>query len=178
VTSRPVDRKGAESATERVRAALAERQMVAEIIEFPESTRTAEEAARAVGTTVAQIVKSLVFVADGRHVLVLASGANRVDLRKLARLAGASRVEKATAEATRSVTGFSIGGVPPVGHLTALPVFLDETLLHHPVVYAAAGTPHTVFATSPHALVRVTQGVAGDIAQGPEGPPGAPRTEG
>ncbi|HKV45713.1 MAG TPA: YbaK/EbsC family protein [bacterium] len=153
------------SATERVRAALADRQIDAEIVEFPESTRTAVEAARAVGATVAQIVKSLVFMADGRPVLVLAAGANRVDLRKLARLAGAAHVEKATAEATRSATGFSIGGVPPVGHATPLPVFLDETLLHHEVVYAAAGTPHAVFAITPQALVRATQGVVGDLAE-------------
>src|SRR5262249_58264972 len=99
------------SATKRVRAALAARDLVAEIIEFPQSTRTAAEAARAVGATVGQIVKSLVFVADGRPVLVLASGAHRVDPDKLARAAAASRVEKATAETTRSVTGVSIGGV-------------------------------------------------------------------
>src|SRR6267143_2060766 len=117
--------------------ALAARGLVVEIVEFSESTRTAGEAARAVGATVGQIVKSLVFVADERPVLVLTSGANRVDLAKVARLAGASRVEKATAEITRAATGFSIGGVPPVGHPTPLPVFLDETLLRFAVVYAA-----------------------------------------
>jgi prolyl-tRNA editing enzyme YbaK/EbsC (Cys-tRNA(Pro) deacylase) len=155
--------------TERVRTALADRDLFVEIIEFPESTRTAAEAARAVGSTVGQIVKSLVFVADDRPVLVLASGANRVDLTKLALLAGAARVVKATADATRAVTGFSIGGVPPVGHLTALPVFLDETLLQHRVVYAAAGTPHAVFAIDPRALVRATGGVVGDLAEGSVG---------
>jgi Cys-tRNA(Pro) deacylase len=160
---------GIPSGTERVRAALADREAHVEIIEFPESTRTAAEAARAVGSTVGQIVKSLVFVADDRPVLVLASGANRVDLTKLARLAGAARVVKATADTTRAVTGFSIGGVPPVGHLTVLPVFLDETLLQHPVVYAAAGTPHAVFAIDPRALVRATGGVVGDLAEGPAG---------
>ncbi len=156
---------GSISATERVRTALAGRDLSVEIVEFPESTRTAEEAARAVGATVAQIVKSLVFMADGQPVLVLASGANRVDLKKLARLTGASRVEKATADTTRAVTGFSIGGVPPVGHLSALPVLLDETLLQYRVVYAAAGTPHAVFAVNPHALARVTEGVVVDIAE-------------
>lgn len=158
------------SATERVRAALAERDLSVEIIEFPESTRTAAEAARAVGSTVAQIVKSLVFIADTRPVLVLASGANRVDIKKLARATGASRVEKATAEATRAATGFSIGGVPPVGHPTLLPVFLDETLLQHRTVYAAAGTPHAVFAIDPHLLARVTEGVIADLAEPPAGP--------
>ncbi len=152
-------------AVARVRAALAEQRLAAEIVEYPASTRTAHDAARAVGTSVAQIVKSLVFLADGRPVLVLASGANRVDERKVATLAGASRVEKASARATREATGFSIGGVPPLGHAVALPVYVDQTLLTHPVVYAAAGTPHAVFAIAPHDLLRVTAGTAGDIAE-------------
>jgi Cys-tRNA(Pro) deacylase len=156
---------GARSAPERVRMALAARGLVVEVVEFSLSTRTAEEAARAVGATVGQIVKSLVFVADGRPVLVLTSGANRVDLTKVARLAGASRVEKATAEITRAATGFSIGGVPPVGHPTSLPVFLDETLLRFAVVYAAAGTPHAIFAIAPRDLERVTEGIVADIAE-------------
>ncbi len=153
------------AAQARVRAALDRLHLPCEIREFPEGTRTARDAARAVGTSVAQIVKSLVFVADGRPVLVLASGANRVDVRKVARLTGASRVEKATAETTRSVTGFSIGGVPPVGHATPLPVYIDGALLAHAVVYAAAGTPHAVFAIAPADLVRATSGTVGDIAE-------------
>ena len=153
------------SATERVRSALAERGLDVQIVEFPESTRTAQEAARAVGGTVGQIVKSLVFMADARPVLALASGANRVDVGKLARLAGATRVAKATAEETREATGFSIGGVPPLGHPTPLAVFLDETLLHHDVVYAAAGTPHAVFAVDPRALARVVGATVADIAE-------------
>jgi Cys-tRNA(Pro) deacylase len=160
---------GSSSATDRVRAALAVHDLSVEILEFPESTRTAAEAARAVGATVAQIVKSLLFIADERPVLVLASGANRVDLKKLAGLVGASRVEKATAEITRALTGFSIGGVPPVGHPTVLSVVLDETLLQHRVVYAAAGTPHAVFAIDPHALVRATGGAVVNIAEVPSG---------
>ena len=165
MTERRADRRASGLATARVRAALAAHEIDAEIIEFPQSTRTAEEAARAVDATVAQIVKSLVFVADGRPVLALASGANRVDVHKLARLAGAAHVEKATADVTRAATGFSIGGVPPVGHATPLPVFLDETLLHHEIVYAAAGTPHAMFALSPRALARATRGVVGDLAE-------------
>jgi len=152
-----------------VRTALAERDLFVEIVEFPESTRTAAEAARAVGATVGQFVKSLVFLADGQPVLVLASGAHRVDPDKLARVAAASRVEKATAETTRSVTGFSIGGVPPVGHLTVLRVFVDETLLQHRLVYAAAGTPHAVFAIDPRVLVRVTQGEIANVAEARRG---------
>ena len=149
----------------RVRAALTRHGLSVEILEFPASTRTAEDAARAVGTSVSQIVKSLVFVADRRPILVLASGRNRVDVRKVAHLARAARVEKATAEAIRATTGFSIGGVPPVGHLTPLPVYLDETVLAHTVVYAAAGTPHAVFAITPSDLERITNAVVGDIAE-------------
>ncbi len=153
------------SAVARVRAALAQRNLPNEILEFPASTRTAQDAARAIGTSVAQIVKSLVFVADGRPILVLASGVNRVDPEKVARLAGAARVEKATAEVTREATGFSIGGVPPLGHLEVLPVFIDDTLLSLPIVYAAAGTPHAVFGITPRDLARATGGVVGDIAE-------------
>ncbi len=153
------------SAVDRVRAALAQAGATSPILEFPDSTRTAEEAARAVGTSVAQIVKSLVFVADDRPILVLASGQHRVDVQKLARLVGAARVVKASAETTREVTGFSIGGVPPVGHSVPLPVYIDETLLRFPVVYAAAGTPHAVFSISPEDLVRLTGGTVADIAE-------------
>ena len=149
----------------RVRAALAAAGVDAAIVRFAESTRTAQDAARAVGTSVGQIVKSLVFVADGRPILALVSGANRVDIAKLARLAGAARVEKASADATREATGFSIGGVPPVGHRGPLPVFVDEALLRYEVVYAAAGTPHAVFPVAPAALVRMASGAVGDIAE-------------
>ncbi len=150
---------------DRVRQALCDLGVAAEIREFPAGTRTAQDAARAVGTSVAQIVKSLVFDADGRTVLALTSGANRVDVHKLARLAGAGRVEKATADLIREVTGFAIGGVPPVAHRTALPVYIDETLLAYPMVYAAAGTPQTVFAIVPSELVRITRGIVGDLAE-------------
>jgi Cys-tRNA(Pro) deacylase len=148
-----------------VRAALADAGVETTIVEFADSTRTAQDAARAIGTSVAQIVKSLVFVADGRPILVLASGANRVDVTKLARLAGAARVEKAAAEATRAATGFSIGGVPPVGHRVPLPVYVDETLMTYEVVYAAAGTPHAVFPIAPATLARITSGAVRDLAE-------------
>ncbi len=147
-----------------MRRALHDLGVATEIREFPAGTRTARDAAAAVGTSVAQIVKSLVFTADSRPVLALVSGTNRVDVQKLARLAGAERVEKADAELIRAVTGFAIGGVPPVGHRTQLPVYVDESLLVHPVVFAAAGTPHTVFAIAPSELVRITRGVVGDLA--------------
>src|SRR2546427_9222473 len=102
------------SAPERVAAVLRQAGVDVQILEFPQSTRTARDAAAAVGTTVAQIVKSLVFLADGRPVLVLGSGANRVDGAKLAAAAGVVRVAKANAEVVRNCTGFAIGGVPPV----------------------------------------------------------------
>jgi len=152
-------------AVARVRAVLEAAAVDVRIVEFAQSTRTAQDAARALETSVGQIVKSLVFLADGRPVLVLASGANRVDTSKVARLAGAARVEKASADATRDATGFSIGGVPPVGHRVVLPVYIDRTLLTFDLVYAAAGTPHAVFGIEPPALVRLTSGTVGDLAE-------------
>jgi Cys-tRNA(Pro) deacylase len=153
------------SGVERVSRALAERGLEVEVFEFPQGTRTAEEAARAIGTTLAQIVKSLVFVADGRPVLALVSGRNRVDLSKLAKAAGAARIERADAALVRSTTGFAIGGVPPVGHATPMATFIDQDLLHYPVVYAAAGTPTAIFPIAPADLVRVTGGRVVDLAQ-------------
>jgi Cys-tRNA(Pro) deacylase len=150
-------------ASERVRAALQEAGVSAPILEFAQGTRTAVQAAAAVGTTVAQIVKSLLFVADGRPVLALVSGAHRLDEGKLARTVGASTVHRAGADLVREVTGFAIGGVPPVGHARPLPIYIDRDLLRHDVVYAAAGTPHAVFPISPADLVRVTGGVVADL---------------
>jgi Cys-tRNA(Pro) deacylase len=153
------------AATERVQQALEASGVAARISEFPQGTRTAEDAARAIGTTVAQIVKSLIFVADGQPVLVLASGKNRVDQGKLARAIGAGRVERAGADLVRSATGYAIGGVPPVAHATPLATFVDEDLLRYDVVYAAAGTPTAIFPIGPGDLVRVTGGRVADLAQ-------------
>src|SRR5213596_2269484 len=143
------------SVAERVASALRQAGIDAHILEFPQGTRTAREAA-AVGTTTAQIVKSLVFLADGRPVLVLGSGANRVDQAKLAAVTGSARVEKASAEVVRDVTGFALGGVPPVGHLRRLPVYLDRDLMAFDIVYAAAGTPNAVFPIAPESLAQLT----------------------
>jgi prolyl-tRNA editing enzyme YbaK/EbsC (Cys-tRNA(Pro) deacylase) len=110
-------------------------------------------------------VKSLVFVADGRPVLALASGKNRVDAAKLARAAGAARIRRADADLVRATTGFAIGGVPPVGHAAPLDTFIDEDLLGYDVVYAAAGTPTAIFPVAPADLVRVTGGRVADLAQ-------------
>jgi prolyl-tRNA editing enzyme YbaK/EbsC (Cys-tRNA(Pro) deacylase) len=133
-----------------------------EITEFAESTRTAEEAARAVGATVGQIVKSLVFSAEGGPLLVLASGAHRVDQAKL-ELAAGSAVSRANADLVRDATGFSIGGVPPVGHLRPLRTLFDRALLHYDVVWAAAGTPNAVFAIAPARLLEIAQAEAADL---------------
>lgn len=152
------------SATERVAEALRAQGVSPDILEFPHSTRTAEEAARAVGTTLGQIVKSLVFLADGSPVLVLVSGANRVDLVKLARTCGAHEVRRASADDVRRHTGFAIGGVPPVGHTTPIATYLDRDLLQYEVVYAAAGTPTAVFAAAPARLQALTNAVVADLA--------------
>lgn len=131
---------------------------------FPEGTRTAAEAASAIGCEVAQIVKSLVFVAvmDGREIPVLAltAGSNRVDARSLAHAAGADEVRKADASEAREATGYAIGGTPPFGHATALPTFIDPTLLEHDVVWAAAGTPREVFPIAPDDLVAASGAMA------------------
>ncbi len=148
-----------------MRAALRAAGLTAEIQEFPVGTRTAEDAARALGTTIAQIVKSLVFLADGRPVLALVSGADRVDERKLAAACGAQRVVKADAQTVREATGFVIGGVPPVGHRRALPTFLDQDLLQYEVVYAAAGSPAAVFPVAPQDLLRASGAQPVDLRQ-------------
>ena len=124
-----------------------------EIRSFPEGTRTAVEAANAVGCALDQIVKSLVFEVDGVPWVVLTGGASRVDVELVRAECGAHTVRQATAETVRTATGYAIGGVPPFGHATALPVLADQGLLAHERVWAAAGTPHTVFAVPPRALV-------------------------
>jgi prolyl-tRNA editing enzyme YbaK/EbsC (Cys-tRNA(Pro) deacylase) len=136
-----------------------------EVRRFPEGTRTAEDAARAVGCELGQIVKSLVFVADGRPVLALTSGANRVDAAKLAALAGALEVRRATPEEARAATGFAVGGTPPFGHPSRIPTFLDPDLLAYEEVWAAAGTPDAVFRITPQELRRVTGAEVADFSE-------------
>jgi Cys-tRNA(Pro) deacylase len=149
---------------DRVREALAALGLPAEIVEFSQSTATSQQAADALGVPVATIVKSLVFLAGERPILVLASGANRVDMQKLARVAGAA-VRKADAERAKAGTGFVIGGVPPVGHPQPLPTYIDRDLLQHERLWAAAGSPYAVFPIAPAELVRITQGQVADLAQ-------------
>lgn len=131
---------------------------------FPEGTKTADDAARAVGCDVAQIVKSLVFMADDRAVLALTSGANRVDEARLATAAGATDVRRATPEEARSATGFAVGGTPPFGHPTSIRAFLDPDLLTHDEVWAAAGRPDSVFALAPQDLARLSGATIVEIA--------------
>ena len=130
--------------------------------QFPEGTRTAGDAARAVGCDVAQIVKSLVFVAGGRPVIALVSGANRLDEKRLAAAAG-EPVVKADAETARTATGYAIGGVPPFGHATDVPVFMDRDLLGHAVVWAAAGRPDSVFEIAPERLRELSRATVLDL---------------
>ena len=132
---------------------------------FPEGTRTAADAALAVGCDVGQIVKSLVFVADGRPVVALVSGAHRVDLGRLADSLGAAEARRADGDEARAATGFAIGGVPPFGHSGEVTVLVDRALLAHERVWAAAGLPDAVFAIAPDELVRASGGTVADIAE-------------
>jgi Cys-tRNA(Pro) deacylase len=146
----------------RVEAALRDAGLDSQIVQTPDSARTGEEAAAAMGTSVGQIVKSLVFLCDGSPVLALVSGSNRLDTRLLGALAG-GRIERADADAVRSATGYAIGGVPPIGHPAQLPTWVDRDLLGYDVIWAAAGTPHAVFPVAPADLVRASSGVVADI---------------
>src|SRR6266853_3964783 len=145
------------SAPQRVQAALSAAGIAGRIEEFPSSTRTAQEAADAVGTSVGQIVKSLVFLAGGAPVLALVSGANRLDPARLGALTGLD-IGEADADAVRRATGYSIGGVPPTGFPAPIPTFVDRDLLQYDVLWAAAGTPRHVFPIAPRDLVRITGG--------------------
>lgn len=148
---------------ERVRAALAAAGHADTVRSFPEGTRSAAEAAAAVGCEVAQIAKSIIFRGE-RPVLVIASGANRVDMAKVASATG-FHVKRADGGWVRDVTGFAIGGVAPLGHLTPPVVLVDEDLLHFGTVWAAAGSPMHVFATTPAELLRVSGGVLADVKE-------------
>jgi prolyl-tRNA editing enzyme YbaK/EbsC (Cys-tRNA(Pro) deacylase) len=159
--------RGTLSPVDRVRAALAGHGLEhLEVREFAESTATAVEAAAAIGTTVERIVKSLVFMAGDRPILVLASGPNRVDVKKLASQHGQS-VKRATADQVHKATGFAVGGVPPVGHSSSLVTYVDRDLLNYDEVWAAAGTSNSVFPIHPKELVRITDGLVQDVSPDP-----------
>jgi prolyl-tRNA editing enzyme YbaK/EbsC (Cys-tRNA(Pro) deacylase) len=131
---------------------------------FPNGTRTAADAAASIGVEVGQIAKSLVLRrASGAPLLVVASGANRVDLEKIEALAG-EPVSMADARWVREVTGFAIGGIPPAGHATELETFVDAEILRFDEIWAAAGTPRDVFCVSPAQLLELTGGTPADVA--------------
>lgn len=152
------------ASAQKVQAALAARGFALEIREFPDSTRTAAEAAAAIGCTVGQIAKSLVFRGreSGRPILVIASGGNRVDEKKLRDLLG-EKVERADPDFVREKTGFAIGGVPPVGHRELPVTVIDRDLLAFAEIWAAAGTPNAVFRLTPAELSALTEGQEADI---------------
>jgi prolyl-tRNA editing enzyme YbaK/EbsC (Cys-tRNA(Pro) deacylase) len=135
------------------------------VVVLPQTGRTSAEAAAGLGCEVAQIAKSIIFrrAADNAPVLVIASGANRVDEAKVAGLIG-EPIGKADAAFVREATGYAIGGIPPLGHAQALVPLIDRDLLRYPVVYAAGGTPHAMFPIAPDALVRVSGGTPADVA--------------
>lgn len=142
-----------------VQDALTKKGLTLKVIELPASTRTAQEAAQAIGCEVAQIVKSLIFktAVSKQPILVLASGPNRVNEKTIAKHAG-QEIEKADADFTREVTGFAIGGIPPIGHAQKIQTFIDEDLLKYKEVWAAAGTPHAVFCLESAMLEDLTDG--------------------
>lgn len=153
------------ASVQRVVDAARELGLEIEVHEFPEGTRTADDAARAIGVSLGQIVKSLVFMADGRPVICFVSGTNRLDTARLAAASGTAEVRRANAEEVREATGFAVGGVPPFGHSTPIPIYCDPDLLQYDAVWAAGGTPHTVFPIAPRQLVDACAGIVTDLKE-------------
>ena len=147
----------------RVTAAAKERGLDISTRRFPEGTKTAADAAAAIGVSVGQIVKSLVFGVDGEIVMALVSGSNQLDEKKLALAAGGAKCARVDADAVREATGYPIGGVPPFGHSTQLRVFVDPDLLQYDEVWAAAGTWNDNFGAAPADIVRVAGGVVTEL---------------
>jgi prolyl-tRNA editing enzyme YbaK/EbsC (Cys-tRNA(Pro) deacylase) len=149
---------------DRVTAAARDAGLEITVQRFPEGTRTAADAARAVGCEVAQIVKSLVFIAGDAPVVALVSGANRVDLDRLAAAMRGAPARRADGDEARRLTGYAIGGVPPFGHDGPVTVLVDPDLMRHELLWAAAGLPDAVFAVRPEDLLRVSGGRVVDLA--------------
>jgi len=147
----------------RVMEAARERGLEITTKRFPEGTKTAADAAAAIGVSVGQIVKSLVFGVDSEIVMALVSGSNQLDEKKLAAAAGGAKCARVDADAVRDATGYPIGGVPPFGHSTQLRVFVDPDLLQYDEVWAAAGTWNDNFSANPNDIVRVAGGVVTDL---------------
>ena len=156
----------------RVREAALRKGIEIEIVTFPESTHTAQDAARAVGAELGQIVKSLVFAAPGdddglEPVVALVSGSNRVDIARLAACVGEPRLRRATAREADAMTGFVIGGIPPIGFGRPVRVVMDPDLGRFPVVWAAAGTQNAVFAVPPAILRVLADAIIAPLAETP-----------
>ena len=147
------------SSAQKVQDILASQGFDCTVIEFTESTRTAQEAADRAGCALGQIIKSLIFKGKTSHkpILVLTSGANRVDEKRISEYAGES-IARADADFVRVVTGFAIGGVPPLGHIQEMETYLDEDLLQYQTIWGAAGTPNAIFELTPDDLIKMTNG--------------------
>jgi Cys-tRNA(Pro) deacylase len=150
---------------QRVQAALRDLGVEIEVLELDASARTAQQAADAIGTQLGSIVKSLVFLADGQPAILLVAGDRRADTTALKQLFGAGHVVIADADQVRKNTGFAIGGVPPIGHKTPLPVWIDRSLSRFETVYAAAGGPRAIFPIAYSQLVQLTSGRVADFTQ-------------
>ncbi len=150
----------------KVQQALQQKGLTLAIQELNDSTRTAQQAAEVVGCDVAQIVKSLIFKGKkSQHpFLVVASGGNRVSVKKLSKLVG-EKISKPNADFVRAQTGFAIGGVPPVGHIQQIPCYIDDDLLTHDQLWAAAGSPNALFCLSPDDLLHITNGEVADVKE-------------
>lgn len=154
------------TSAQRVQDTLAAAGLAARIVEYDSPARTSAEAAAVLGCVVGQIAKSLVFkAASGMPVLVIASGAHRVDEARIAALAGEA-IGKADAAFVRTVTGYAIGGIPPLAHAQPMRTFVDRNLLQYDIVYAAGGTPHAMFPIAPADLVHVARATVADTAPG------------
>ena len=160
------DDRSPHPSTERVARALRDGGATGDVHQLTDSTRTAQEAADALGVPVGAIVKSLVFTADGEPVLILASGDHQVDVAKIAAILGVAKVARADADTVRAATGYPIGGVAPIAHPAPLRTLVDTHLAGFEVLWAAAGTPHAVFPTSYAELVQLTAGAPADVAAG------------
>lgn len=153
---------------ERVQEALDALGLEAQVVRLPDSTRTAPEAARAVGCEVGAIAKSLLFMADSKPLLVICGGDRRVDTARVAAAVGAQQVEMAPASEVRRVTGYAIGGVPPIGHSERLRTLMDKDLLRWPVVFAAAGAHDSLFSVDPQRLAQVSGAQVVEIGEARE----------
>jgi prolyl-tRNA editing enzyme YbaK/EbsC (Cys-tRNA(Pro) deacylase) len=150
---------------QKVQDALSQFGITLAVKEFPSSTRTAQEAADSIGCTVGQIAKSLVFMGktSGKPILIIASGSNRVDTKKIETLVG-EKISKPDANYVREQTGFAIGGIPPLGHTNTLLTYVDEDLQRFDEIWAAAGTPNAVFMLTPSELMTITSGQVVSVA--------------